>query len=143
MTQTVEQVLKQAVFYSDDLLYQVIQLPAQAIMAAAGVIAEVSEPFSALIVDKDEVTLVLPVDVLEEFAHRLPGHKPSPAPYRLLTLDVELEPTLVGLLARMSAALSAAGVSILPFAAYSRDHLLVPASQYEAARMTLETLRGH
>nr|PZN52048.1 MAG: hypothetical protein DIU68_15355 [Chloroflexota bacterium] len=45
-------------------------------------------------------------------------------------------------MARVSAALAEAGISILPFAAHTRDHLLVPADQFDKARATLEKLRA-
>lgn len=142
MTQTVETALRGAPLYSDDTIYVMLTLPLTAITAAAGVVAEISEPFTALIVDKDEVTLVLTASEVEEFSRRLPGAQRSSMTYRLLTLDVALEPTLVGFMARVSAALADAGVSILPFAAYTRDHLLVPENQFEQARTALAMLTG-
>ena len=57
MAQTVEQALQQAKLYTDDTLYSLIHLPPNGIMAAAGVLAQIGEPFGALIADKDEVTL--------------------------------------------------------------------------------------
>ena len=58
MTTAVE-AFKQARLYTDEKLYRVIRLPAAAIWAGAGVLAEIAEPFSALVADKDEVSLVL------------------------------------------------------------------------------------
>lgn len=142
MPQTVQQALAAANLYTDDQIYHLVRLPAQAVTAAAGVLAEVGEPFAALLVDKDEVTLVLTAGDLEDFAGRLPGHTASAAAYRLITFDVELEPTLVGFMARVSAALASTGVSILPFAAFSRDHLLVPAEQFTAAWDALKKLQA-
>jgi hypothetical protein len=141
MTQTVQQALQQAALYSDDNFYIMVQLPTNAITAAAGVLAEVGEAFSVLIVDKDEVTLILPAEALEEFARRLPNYQSSVGRYRLITFDAVLEPTLVGFLAHVSQALAAAGVAIFAFAAYSRDHLLVPADLYDTALGALENLK--
>jgi hypothetical protein len=62
VAQTVEDALRAATLYSDDVTYIMVSLPAAAITAAAGVLAEISEPFAALIADKDEVTLVLTAD---------------------------------------------------------------------------------
>lgn len=139
MAQTVEQVLAKATLFSDGELYKLVHLPSNAITAAAAVLAEVGEPFSALIVDKDEVTLVLSKADLEEYARRLPDHKASADDYRLITFDVELEPTLTGFMARVSQVLAEAKVVIMPFAAFNRDHLLVPAHQFEQA---MKALRG-
>lgn len=142
MPQTVQQALSAAKLYTDDQLYRLIKLPAQAVTAAAGVLAEIGEPFAALLVDKDEVTLVLTADDLEDFGRRLPGHTASATAYRLITFDVELEPTLVGFMAQVSAALASVGVSILPFAAFSRDHLLVPSEQFSTAWDALKKLQA-
>jgi hypothetical protein len=140
MSQTIEQALAAAKLYSDGQQYVLTRLPLAAITAAAGVIAEMSEPFSALIVDKDEVSLLIPEDGLTDFARRLPGHKVSPDKLRLITFDVVLEPTLVGFMARITTALAAANVTVFPYAAFSRDHLFVPAAQYENAVTALKKL---
>lgn len=142
MAQTVRAALQAARFYSDDQPYDLIRLPARAITAAASVIAEHGEPFAALLVDKDEVTLILPAGVAADFARRLPDMTISPIPYRLITLDVELEPTLTGFMAAISRALAALNISILPLAAYSRDHLFVPADKYDLALAALQKLQS-
>lgn len=141
MAQTVEAALKSATLYSDDILYVMVSLPPSAITAAAGVMAEISEPFTALIADKDELTLVLTEAEVQEFSRRLPGARLSEARYRLITFDVELEPTLIGFIARISSVLEGAGIPIMPFASFARDHILVPAQQYELAREVLQTLK--
>jgi hypothetical protein len=141
MAQTVEQALANATLFSDGELYKMVHLPPNAITAAAAVLAETGEPFCALIVDKDEVTLVLSKDDLETYARRLPGYRASTDDYRLITFDVALEPNLTGFMARVSQVLAEAKVVIMPFAAFNRDHLLVPAVQFEQAMKTLEELR--
>jgi hypothetical protein len=142
LTQTVEQVLKTAQLYTDNRDYTVSHLPSGAITAAAGVVAEMGEAFCALIVDKDEVSLIIPSEAWEDFAGRLPGHKVAEKTYRLITLDLPLDMELVGLMARISAALAAVEVSILPLAAFSRDHILVPADQFDIAMNALQRLQS-
>ncbi|MBL8164605.1 MAG: ACT domain-containing protein [Anaerolineae bacterium] len=142
MSQTVEQALRQAKLVIDPRDYALLKLPARAIMAAAGVLAEISEPFCTLIVDQHEVTLIIPAEAVPDFAVRLRDHAVAQSTYRLITLDVELEPELVGFMARISAALASAGVSILPLAAYSRDHLLVPSEQVDIAHQALVKLQS-
>ncbi len=142
MAQTVEQALKAALFYSDETVYVLAKLPANGILVAAGVIAEIGEPFCALIADKDEVSLVLPQEALEDFADRLRGHQVINKLYRLITLDVVLEPDLTGFIGFVGSALGKAGISILPYAAHSRDHLFVPADQFEFALQTLKSLQA-
>ncbi|NWG16622.1 MAG: ACT domain-containing protein [Chloroflexi bacterium] len=144
MAQTVQEALQQTRLYSDNLDYTLLKLPPNAITAAAGIIAEIGEPFNALIVDRDEVSLIIPAEAVADFIKRLPGHTTAPMRYRLITLDVVLELSLTGYLAAVGSALAAAGVPILACAAYSRDHLLVPADQFDLAMKTLETLKsGH
>jgi hypothetical protein len=141
MSQTVDSALAEAEFYTDEQDYVLIRLPARAITAAAGVIAEIGEPFGALVVDKYEVTLLTYAGAAEEFQQRLHDVTISETTYRLITIDVVLEPVLTGFMARISTALADAGISILPYAAFSRDHILVPANQIEPALTTLEGLR--
>ena len=88
------QAFTQAALYTDDLEYTLIHLPAPAIMPAAVVLAEIGEVFSALIADKDEVTLLLAQDDWNANKKRLPDHKTS-GPYRLITFDLELDRYLV------------------------------------------------
>lgn len=142
MAQTVEQALSQVNLISDSSEYALVKLPPKAITAAAGVVAAIGEPFCALIADKDEVSLLIPAEAVPDFVSRLPGHTLAEKRYRLITLDVALDLSLVGFMAAISRALAEAGVSILPYAAYSRDHLLVPADQFELAIRTLQQLKS-
>lgn len=142
MPLTVEQALAQATLYTDEVDYTIVRLPPGAIMAAAGIVAEIGEAFCALIVDKDEVSLIIPSEALRDFAARLPGSATSPKAYRLITFDIELQLDLVGFMARVSTVLADAGISIMPFASYSRDHLLIPADQINSAMTTLEQLKS-
>jgi hypothetical protein len=142
MSQTAEQALKQAVLYTDEVDYALIKLPPKAITAAASIIAEIGEAFCALIADKDEVSLVIPHEAVEEFERRLPGKSVSSTPYRLITFDLELDAALVGFMAKISTTLAQANVSIIPFGAFSRDHLLVPRDQIEVALATLRRLQS-
>ncbi len=142
MAQTVDEALKAAQLYTDNQSYRLLKLPARAVTAAAGVLAEIGAPFTALIVDKDEVTLVLYADAVSDFTRRLQGHTASEATYRLITFDVALEPTLTGFMARVSAALAGAGIPIVTFGAFSRDHLLVPADRFDQAWSVLSKLTG-
>ncbi len=143
MPLTVEQALAQAALYTDETDYAIVQLPPGAILAAAGVVAEIGEAFCALIVDKDEVSLIIPFEALADFGIRLPGHSASAKPYRLITFDIQLDLNLVGFMARISMALAEAGISIMPLAAYSRDHILVHTDQLENAMAALKRLQSN
>ena len=139
--QSVEDAIRQTEFYSDETDYWLIQLPANAITVAAGVVAEAGQAFSALLIDKDEVTLMLRDDVFTVFEKRLRGHQKSEFAYRLITFEMALDLTLVGFMARISACLADAEVPIMVYAAYSRDHLFVPVAQYDAAMNALKNLQ--
>ncbi len=137
----VQEILNNCNFVSDDQTYAVTRLPARAITAAAGVIAEIGEPFLALLADAHEVTLVIPHDALADFERRLQGYEAIVDHYRLITCDSVLPPDLIGFMARISAILAEASVTILPFAAYSRDHFLVPENQFDQAMKALQSLK--
>jgi hypothetical protein len=142
MSASARAVLAQSRLTSDPRDYVLVALPPQAITAAAGVLAECGEPFAALIADKDEVTLVLLAEAWPDFAGRLPGHQLAGDHYRLITFDIELEISLVGFMALVSTALADAGVSILPLAAFTRDHILVKAQDCDKALNTLQHLQA-
>ena len=141
MAQTADQALAAASFESDGQDYCLLRLPARAITAAAGVVAQIAEPFCALVIDRHEVSLVLPRDALAEFQARLPDVEVASEVRRLITVDVVMEPELTGLVARISEALATAGVPVLSFASFSRDHFLVPAVQLDDALNALHKLQ--
>ena len=141
MTQSAEQILGAVELYSDDADYRILRLPASAITLGAGIVAEANLPFSALIADKDELTLMLPEAACLAFQRRLRFAQVGEQLYRLITFDAELEPTLVGFIARVSAALAAERIPILSFAAFSRDHIFVPAEDFQRATGALRALQ--
>jgi hypothetical protein len=143
MPQTLNDALKQAALYSDNCLYRFVKLPNNAITAAAGVVAEIGNPFTALLADKDEVTLMIEAEGFEQYKKRLLNHEVSNIRYRLITFDVELESSLVGFMAQISLALAEAGISMMPFAAYTRDHLFVSEADFESAITVLENLKSN
>lgn len=141
MDERIRTALAAATLYTDGVAYRLLHLPARAILPAAATLAEAATAFSAIIVDKDEVTLVLREDLLADFAARLPEHKASDA-YRLLTFDLPLDHGLIGFMSVVSSSLAAAGVSLMAFSAYERDHLLIPMAQFETALTALEALQA-
>ncbi|MEL6151658.1 MAG: ACT domain-containing protein [Chloroflexota bacterium] len=140
MPQTVEDVLKRVNFIVLDDTFRLLKLPPNAISAAAGIIAELGEPYSTLIVDKDEITLVIPDEAVEHFAARMPDYE-GDLTYKIITADAQLEPDLIGFLAHLSAELAKNNVGFFPYAAYTRDHIMVPAEQIDRAIDTLNKLK--
>ncbi len=139
MTQTARQALAAATFESDGVTYRLLRLPPNATTAAAGVVAEIGTPFCAMVVDSKEVSLILPATAVEDFRARLPGADIADEICKLITINVIMEPELTGLVAAVSTALADAGIPLLPFASFSRDHLLVMAEHTDEA---LAVLRG-
>ena len=142
MAQTVEQALANTGIHSDEQVYRLLSLPPNCVTLAAGVIAESGLPFSAIVVDSDEVTLLLREDMQRRFAKRLQAASVSDEQYRLITFSQVLEPDLVGFIARISDALARVNIAILAFAAYSRDHIFVPAQDFARAIKALQTSAG-
>ncbi len=142
MNEAVRQALQQAHLYSDRVDYSIIKLPPRAITVAAGIIAEIGEAFCALIADKDEVSLIIPAEAVDDFASRLKDHRASPTPYRLITFDLKLDFSMFGFMAVVSKTLAEDEVPILPIAAFSRDHILVPSVQFDIALQALQKLQS-
>ena len=142
MNQLVDEAIRNTTFYSDDNTYVIVKLPARAITAAAGIVAEIGEPFSALIIDKDEVSIMMVNEAIEEFKHRLPEHEVSEIAYRLITFEVTLALDLVRFMARISNVLADANISIMTYAAFTRDHFFVPMDKHAQALDTLQNLQN-
>ncbi len=141
MSQTVDEVLRSCEFRSDESVYRLLKLPANGITVAAGIVAEASLPFSALLADQDEVTMLLPDEVCQEFQSRLKMATLSEALYRLITVEAILEPDLVGLIAAISRSFAESEIPVLVFAAYSRDHIFVPVDCFDKALAALSSLQ--
>ncbi len=141
MSQTVDEVLRTCEFRSDESDYRLLKLPANGITVAAAIVAEASLPFSAMLADQDEVTMLLPDEVCQEFQGRLKMATLSEAAYRLITVDAILAPDLLGLIAAVSRSLTESKIPILVFAAYSRDHIFVPVDCFDKALAVLKSLQ--
>lgn len=136
------QAFSKATLYTDQTIYVLLHLPAPAITVAAGLLAEIGTPFSALIVDKDEVTLVLPRADWEDFASRISDVRSGPD-YRLITFDIPMDLEIVGFMALISDILAQANIPIMAFSSFERDHLLIPADRFQAAWDALHAAQQH
>ena len=106
--------------------------------------------------DKDEITVVVSCEVYDEYCregnrgkgendagknhtHEYPDD--NGIGYRLFTFDnVVLDPSLVAFMAVVTKRLADCNISVLPYAAYSTDHILVAEEDAERARAILEGL---
>ena len=126
MYATLEEALKHIAIKQDDGEYVFLKLPVNGLTVAVGVLAEAGEPFGAVLIDAFEVSMMIDIEVYEEYQKRLQYAEVSDVRYRLITFDVALAPSVIGFMALVSRVLADAEISIMPFAAYSRDHILVP-----------------
>ena len=135
-----QQALANAALYVDEIGLRPDHPARPAITAAAGVLAEIGEPFSALIVDKDEIYARAAGGDWQGFKRGCPITRAT-GPFRLITFDTPLALDLVGFLALVSRTLAEADVTVLAFSAFERDHLLVPAGQLERAVAALRAVQ--
>jgi hypothetical protein len=118
--------------YADEREYVVVSISLDALYEGTAMLAKMGEPFSVAVIDKDELTLVFPRDVWTVAREALPWADESPG-YRLITFDVSLELGLVGYIATLVHVVAEAGVSLLVFSAYQRDHFLVLEEDFDQA----------
>ncbi len=135
-----DDVLRRTRLLTDDHLYAFIRLPNSEFSATLTALSDLSAPFSVFIFDQHETTVVCPADGWLHVVDCCPSAVREGTDFRLITFDLVLPPTLIGYMARISAVLAAAQVPIFPFAAFSRDHILVPASQFQVAWDALTAL---
>lgn len=77
-----------------------------------------------LLRDDREVTLLLEEDDWRAMRHVVRDARIESG-FRLVTLDIELDWSVVGYLARVTAILAEAGIAVGALSAFSRDHLLI------------------
>ena len=124
--------------YADEREYVVVSMPLTALYDGTAMLAKMGEPFSVAVVDKDELTLVFPRDVWDVARDALDWADEALG-YRLITFDVSVELGLVGYIATLINVVAEAGVSLLVFSAYQRDHLLVLEEDFDRAWAALTT----
>jgi hypothetical protein len=125
--------------YSDGRPYAVVSLPRDQMRAATILFGGLAEPFAAMIVDKDEISIVMHELDWSIGGRDLPGTR-AESGFRLITFDAVLDLDAVGFMAAVSRALAEAGIALTPIAAYSRDHLLVREKDFEQAWRALSEL---
>jgi hypothetical protein len=138
-----DEAFRDAKLLSDGKSYRILRLPASEFAAATFVLAQAGDAFAALIADGTEVTLVLPAQLGPGAVANVPADLEGSNPeYRLITFGAVLDQNMIGFMARVSAVLADAGVPIFPYAAYTTDHLLVPADKFDTAIAALNRARN-
>ena len=97
--------------------------------------AKIIDGAFANIIDKDEITVIIDESKIDV---NLDNVIESDGGWKIITLDVKFAFDVVGVTAKISSALAKAGVSLLPIAAFSRDHFLV--KDIEKAEKVFESL---
>lgn len=139
MTMSLSGLFARMTLYTDGVEYILVSLPRQRLQTASVLFTGLAEAFSAMILDKDEITLILRADDWALASPTAPEARIAPD-YRLITLDLPLELGQVGILAAVSSLLAEAGVSLVAVSAYQRDHLLVRHADFERAWSVLSNL---
>jgi hypothetical protein len=97
----------------------------------------------ANITDKDEITVIIDQDKVENIYDITTGHQSleeAEKNWKILTLDVVFPLDTVGILAKISGALFEHGISIMAISAYSRDHFLIREKDMVTTVTALESL---
>lgn len=116
--------------------YVLASLPLTELAAAAALVGSRECGFAALVVERDEVSVTLDQDTWQ--VSRLARVGRSAAPYRVLTIDIDVELDVCGFLAPVAVRLGQAGVSIVPQCAFRKDHVLVRATDLSTATQIIE-----
>jgi hypothetical protein len=64
------------------------------------------------------------------------------APYRVISIPIDLPPDLTGFMAALASVLAEADVPILPIGAFTRDHIAIREADVPRAEAALTQLRG-
>ena len=117
--------------------YELVSLPVDAAPEAAALAGTGAGRFAALVLERDEVSLTVAEEAWSASPLRARARSAA-GPYRVVTLDLDLELDVVGYLAPAAERLAAAGVSIVPQCAFLKDHLLFREGDLARAREVLE-----
>jgi hypothetical protein len=117
-------VFAQTQLHTDDTEYVVISFAPEHVVEGLFLFSRLGVPFSTAVVDKDEVTLLLPWDSWYQVRHEADVYAEARG-YRLITFDTPTDLGLVGFIATLSSLLAEAGISIYSVSAFTRDHVLV------------------
>jgi hypothetical protein len=130
-------VLAQTRLHTDDAEYVVISFAPEQVVEGLFLFSRLGVPFSTAVVDKDEVTLLLPWEAWYQVRDEAQSYAEARG-YRLITFDTPTELGLIGFIATLSSLLAEAGISIYSVSAFTRDHILVQEEDLGRAVEVLE-----
>ncbi|HLF28506.1 MAG TPA: ACT domain-containing protein [Anaerolineae bacterium] len=118
--------------YTDHRPYALVSLPRDQMRPVTILFGGLADPFAALIVDKAEITVLMHELDWSLGSRGLTGMRVE-NDFRLITFDLVLDLDTVGFIAVVSRLLAEADLSLLPLAAYSRDHIFVRGRDFARA----------
>ncbi len=110
--------------HTDDSEYVIVGFSREQVADALFLFSRLGVPFSTAVVDRDEVTLLVPWESWQQVRDEVDSYDEARG-YRLITYDSPTDLGLVGFIATLSGLLAEAGISIFSVSAYTRDHMLV------------------
>jgi hypothetical protein len=96
-------------------------------------------PFSSVTYTRDEVSVILREREWLDLKTRFHEYKEG-GPYRLLTLDIVLDLSIIGFMAIITKVLAEEGIAVCTISTYLKDHLLVKKSDSKKAIQVLQRL---
>jgi hypothetical protein len=116
--------------------YHVVSLPLGGVASAVEIVSRCAGTFASLLLERDEVSVVVP----EIFRERFPSIARSAGPYRVVTLDIDVDLNASGYLAPAAERLAKAAIPIVPQCGFLKDHILVRDRDAKRAVAVLERL---
>lgn len=117
-------IFAQTKLYTDNTEYVIVCCPSRVAADALFLFSRLGAPFSVAVVDKDEITLLLPWESWYQVRDEVEVYDEARG-YRLITFDTPTDLGLVGFIATLSELLAEAGISIYSISAFTHDHILV------------------
>ena len=121
--------------------YILASLPFESAPLAAELVSESAGKFAALIVERDEVSLTVEKELWTTRAAAI-RHNAVDGPYRVITLQLNVDPSVSGYFEPAARRLAEAGIPIVPQCAFLKDHVLVHSSDANRAKQIMEDLSG-
>ncbi len=134
-----QHVIAETKLFTDARDYVILRLPRDHDEQARQIIEHCQSYTAFFGKDKDEITLVVPLQVWQPLTPTVDQVEES-TDYRLITFDLPVDLELVGYLATLASAVAEVGVSIFSVSMFSRDHFFVPAEDFERAWAVLHDL---
>jgi hypothetical protein len=116
-----------------------VSLLHESLNEALSMVSSAGGSFSAIVVEKDEVSLTVKEELWKARAGAFPHHS-ADGPYRAVSLCVNVDLGVSGYFAPAAERLADAGISIVPQCAYLKDHVLIRAADAERAVEIMEDL---